>query len=134
MALSDSQMLEGIGRDKLSKISSVPEKILAVKECIDVEFLTIESVPELAERFHYNREHLSRSFNKYFSISVYGYVLRRRLMYARGLMLTGEQTMVAARKAGFNNYASFSERFHKQFGCTPSEYKNSLLTIRSTSC
>ncbi len=101
---------------------SVPDFIIDVKSYIDNNYLDIASVSALAERFHYNREYLTRSFKRYFNTSVWNYVILRRLMYCGLLLRNGESVSRAALKSGFANRANFTKLFRRHFGCTPSEY------------
>ena len=103
--------------------SPLPQFIHNVKNYVDENYLTISSVEEIAERFFYSREYLSRSFKKYFNTPVYEYVIGRKMLHATELLKKGESVEVALKNSGFHNASSFIKLFRKLNGCTPSEYK-----------
>ena len=90
----------------------IPEFIQEIKQYIDDNFLDIKSVDDLAKNFFYTREHITRSFKKYYNTAIYEYILQRKILNR------------AAELSGFNNMSSFIKIFKKHIGKTPSEYKN----------
>lgn len=103
--------------------SATPEFVREIKEYIDGNFIHIRSVAELADIFFYSREHLTRSFHRYYNTPLYEYILRRKLVYCCSLLKDGMSVEQAAAEAGFHNHSSFVKAFRKIKGCTPSEYQ-----------
>ncbi len=103
--------------------STTPKFIHEIKKYVDENYLKISSVEEIAEKFFYSREYLSRSFKKYYNTPVYEYVIGRKMLNCTALLRKGESVETSARSSGFNNMSSFIKLFKKFNGCTPSEYK-----------
>jgi AraC-like DNA-binding protein len=55
------------------------------------------------------------------NISVYQYMLRKRLILAQQKIRDGESATAAAMLCGFNDYSSFYKQYKKLFGVSPSE-------------
>lgn len=100
-----------------------PHFIIEIKEYIDKNYLTIHSVTEVAQKFFFSREYISRSFRQYYNTPIYEYILKRKMIYCCILLQQGEHIENAAHRAGFYNIPSFFKLFRKFNGCTPSEYK-----------
>jgi len=102
---------------------NIPQHLFEIKEYIDKEFVHISSTTELADKFYYSREYISRSFQQYFNTPLYEYILRRKLVYCCSLLRNGMGVENSAIMSGFKNMSGFNRIFHKYYGCTPSEYK-----------
>lgn len=81
------------------------------------------SVDELAEMFSFSASHLAHSFKKQLGVSLYHYVLLRRLQIGRNEMLNNVPVKEAYLKCGFGDYAGFYRAFMKEFGISPQKYK-----------
>lgn len=81
------------------------------------------TVDMLAEMFDYSPSHLAHSFKKQMGISLYQYVLVRRLQIGREAMLDGVPVKEAYQACGFGDYAGFYRAFTKEFGVSPQQYK-----------
>lgn len=84
------------------------------------ENITVDSV---ATAFHITASHLSHLFKKQTGISLWNYVILRRLRYANALMAKDFSAEEACYAAGFYNYANFYRLYKKHTGTTPAEYK-----------
>lgn len=92
-----------------------------VKQYIDTNYSTINSVNEIAEHFFYSREYLSRIFKTAFNISVAQYLSRKRILESLPL-LSNVGAINAGLAVGFHSHQSFLNTFKKVMGCLPSEY------------
>jgi len=110
--------------------SPAPVFISEIKQYIDEAFPQIHSVNDLADRFFYSREYITRIFRQYYNTPLYEYILRRKLLYSCTLLRQGFTVESAASQAGFRNMSSFIKVFRKFHGCTPSEYKNRHFTVQ----
>lgn len=103
------------------------EKIYQIKEYIDNEYANIHNISELAQRFYYSREYITREFKRYFNTPIYQYILNRKLLLSKKYIHLGMTIDKAARMAGFTNMASFIKFFKKDTGLTPSEYQKNYI-------
>ena len=78
--------------------------------------LTLEA---MAARFYVSKYYLSHAFTKEVGVSVYRYIMMRRLMMARQLLLAGETAGQVCRSCGFSDYTSFYRAFKSEYGVSP---------------
>ncbi len=90
-------------------------------ELININLCKRISVPELAKRLNVSVSTLTQTFKKDMNISVYQYILRKKLILAQQKMQDGESATAAAMLCGFNDYSSFYKQYKKMFGVSPSE-------------
>ena len=79
------------------------------------------SVTELSRELNVSVSTLTQTFRKDMNISVYQYVLRKKLMLAQQKIEEGESAASAALQCGFSDYSGFYKQYKKMFGVTPSE-------------
>lgn len=108
----EAEVVEGVELD---------DKTTKIKQYIDNHYATITSVSEIAEKFFYSREHISRIFKDSFNISVAQYLSRKRVMESLPL-LSRLGVVNAGYAVGFRHHLTFINAFKKYMGCLPSEY------------
>ncbi len=106
----------------LSEGKRLSDDMTEVKRHIDVSYATIGSIGEIADRFHYSREHLSRKFKNRFNIAISDYLAKRRVLESLPLIGRMGGADVAA-TVGFPSQAAFIAAFKHHMGYLPSEYK-----------
>lgn len=94
-----------------------------VKEYIDRAFAEIDSVSQVAARFFYSREHLSRAFRQSFNVSVADYLTKRRIAESLPLLTTMRVTDTAY-AVGFRSQSAFISAFKREMGYLPSHHKS----------
>lgn len=99
----------------LSQVMDYIEKNLAQK-------ITLESV---AEHFSTSRSTLSQTFRKKTGVSFYAYVIQRRLIAAKTLILQGVPLEQVGKYVGFSEYSAFYRAFKQKYGISPKEYRDS---------
>lgn len=92
-----------------------------VKTYIDENFARRLTISSLAEKFSVSESSLCHNFRKSTGETVYSYILKKRVIYARELMETGISATEAAYKSGFGSYSNFLRAFEKLEGQTPRE-------------
>ena len=90
-------------------------------ELINADLCVKISIPELSKRLNVSVSTLTQTFKKDMNISVYQYILRKRLILAQQRIQDGESATAAAMLCGFNDYSSFYKQYKKMFGTAPSE-------------
>ena len=78
----------------------------------------------LCKQFYTNRKQLYKIFAEHFNMTVKEYVLKKKLDYAKSLLKTTEKSITQiAELSGFSDYNNFIQRFKKQNGITPLQYR-----------
>ena len=118
-----SLMLSEISHDNSTvKEGSRPNEITSrCIEMINAELGGKIAIPELSRRLNVSVSTLTQTFKKDMNISLYQYILRKRLILAQQRIQDGESATAAALRCGFNDYSSFYKQYKKMFGVSPSE-------------
>lgn len=82
------------------------------------EDLTLDT---LAKQFFVSKFYLSRLFKECMGISLHQYIMNKRLLFAKRLLLAGMEPYMACGEAGFGDYSHFSRSFKRYFGVAPRE-------------
>ncbi|HBU12374.1 MAG TPA: hypothetical protein DEB31_06520 [Clostridiales bacterium] len=83
------------------------------------------SLEELAESEGLNKYYLSHFIKKYLGLSFRQYVRRLRLEKATDLLIhTDRNKLDICVESGFSDYRYLCEAFHKEYGCTPTEFRD----------
>jgi AraC-like DNA-binding protein len=80
------------------------------------------SLEQLADRFYISKYHLSHAFSREVGVSVYRYIMLRRLLLARQLLIAGEPAGQVCRSCGFSDYTSFYRAFRSEYGISPRDF------------
>ncbi len=80
------------------------------------------SLDTVAGELFISKYHLSHAFTREVGVSVYRYILMRRLMMARQLLTAGESAGQVCRLCGFADYTSFYRAFKSEYGISPREF------------
>ncbi|MGM9629566.1 AraC family transcriptional regulator [Butyricicoccus sp.] len=83
------------------------------------EDLTLD---DLADHFYVSKYHLSHQFKQFTGLSLYQYIMKKRLTIARNMLMTGTPVTTVYTKCGFNDYSNFLKAFKREFGMNPSDY------------
>ena len=83
------------------------------------ENITLES---LAAHFFVSKYHLSHEFSHRVGTSIYRYVIFRRLLQARELIIAGKAPGEVYQSCGFGDYANFYRAFKGEYGISPREF------------
>ena len=78
---------------------------------------------QMAKKFGISVSYLSHEFQKFTNRSVYDYILYRRVMLARQMMLTDLSLNAIAYQCGFNDYSNFLRVFQRLMGTSPSQFR-----------
>ena len=88
----------------------------------------IENMDMIDEHFKSSYSYINQTFRKSMGISIWDYVILKRLTMAREAIRNGVSAVTAAETAGFTDYSSFYRQFKKRFGTTPSIEKKRSAT------
>ena len=84
------------------------------------------SLENIAGACFVSKYYLSHAFTKEVGVSVYRYILLRRLLLARQLLAAGESASSVCRSCGFTDYTSFYRAFRSEYGTSPRAYTAAL--------
>ena len=102
-----------IGDEKLDRVAAYITEHLAEPLSLD----------RLAGQFYVSKYYLNHRFKQATGLTLYQYILKKRLVAARNLLLEGERAMDACFRCGFNDYSNFRKAFKREFGKSPKEYQ-----------
>ena len=69
-----------------------------------------------------SKYHLSHAFSREVGISVYRYIMIKRLLMARQLLAVGEPAGQVCSSCGFSDYTSFYRAFKAEYGISPGAF------------
>ncbi len=124
---TDIQPAGDVPQPEDGRARSLPGGII---EFINRDPAAVTGVDVLEEKFGYSRSYLNRTFRQSTGVSVWEYVILKRLTRARAAIRGGTAAAVAAREVGYSDYSSFYRQYRKRFGCTPEEEKRGLQSDR----
>lgn len=85
---------------------------------------SVLSAEKIAEELHYSKFYIARVFKADTGLTLYSYIRGRRLNEsARRLAETKLPVMEIAFLAGYGSQQAFTQAFHREYGCTPQEYR-----------
>ena len=93
-----------------------------VLEYINKHFCEKLTLNEIADEFFVSKYYLSHAFNNVVGTSVHRYIVLKRLIHAKQMLLSGIRSTTAATNCGFNDYAGFYRAFTAEYGVTPTEF------------
>ena len=77
------------------------------------------SLDDLASRFYVSKYHLSHEFSRVVGTSVYRYIMLKRLLIARQMLMDGGAPGAVYSSCGFGDYANFYRAFKDEYGVSP---------------
>ena len=84
-----------------------------IKRYMDENFCEITSVKEIAEKFSYHPDTITRKFKKKFGITPYKYLLQLKMEYAMHLLNEGYLLKQVAYEVGYRSINHFSTIFKR---------------------
>lgn len=99
-------------------------KMAEIRYFIDMNIGKNLRVAEIAEKFCYHPNYLSRSFAEQYGLSPKKYILQLKLQKAEKLIREGSDSIsLIALALGFPDEPSFSRAFKKRYGCSPASLR-----------
>lgn len=108
----------------IQKEKATIENVISYINCHYTESITLDF---LCDKFYISKFYLSRSYERVTGKSIYQYILEKRMIMARQLLISGEKPTDIYDLCGFNQYSNFYRAFKKYYHMSPSEYiKNEI--------
>ena len=122
LALRDSTETSSEGMQSLDKVSSNAIKVIEYIENNLAEF----DLDKMAESLYLNKYYLCHMFKKVTGLTVYKFLLTKRIEQAKILLLSTDKPISQiAMEIGFASFSLFSSNFRRICGQTPREYRKS---------
>lgn len=99
-----------------TSVSSTITDIIAYLNDHLTEYITLD---QLSEHFFISKYYLNRAFRKATGTTVGDYLIYKRVIYARQLLINGYSATEAALKSGFRDYSAFYRAYRKNVGHSP---------------
>lgn len=81
-------------------------------------------MPFIIQQSGCTKEHVCRSFKKYFGVTPAAYLNARRLNYVANMLIHSDHGILdIAYEAGFQSISRFYHVFKEEFGCSPMRYR-----------
>jgi AraC-like DNA-binding protein len=94
---------------------------------MDAGFAENLVVAELAASVGLSTYHFIRAFSAAYGETPGQYLKRRRMERAKVLLVTSDLPIAeVGRRVGYRSHGTFSDRFRKYFGMTPTQYRRSF--------
>ena len=84
------------------------------------------SLEDISKKFHADKYYISHMFKKEVGVTLWNYVIFRRLTAFNDLVRTGIPIENACFRVGFQNYSNFFRLYKKYMQLTPTEFKKSI--------
>ena len=105
------------------------EKVNQVIGYVNENLADSLSLDNLAGRFYISKFYLSRRFKQFTGLTIYQYIMKKRLITARNMLRAGTPVTVSCLQCGFNDYSNFLKAFKREFGENPSFYSKNADNI-----
>jgi AraC family transcriptional regulator len=112
-------------RSAHARLHVTPALLRRVEDFINAHLTREFSIGDVAASVHLSQFHLCRVFKQAHGISLWQYVLRRRVEYAARLMRRhpDDSLTVTAAASGFESYEQFVAAFRKHHGLLPRQFR-----------
>lgn len=95
------------------------DNIIKVTHFIDSHLTQSLSLDEICDRFYISKAQLTRNFKRNLGTTVGDYIITKRLLLARSMILDGQNPTNIYLQCGFHDYSAFFKAYKKKFGYTP---------------
>lgn len=109
--------------DKKVKTAVIPGSLEKIIKHIDENYLTVNSISDLAEQCYLSVPTLNRLFKKYINTTPANFLKNKKLAYAKELLENGATVTDACLQSGFSNCSHFISIFKETYGITPNKCK-----------
>ena len=108
-------------REVFHKTARYDKKIVEMIHYINDHLDGDLSIENLSACFYLSKYHMMRKFKEETGYSMHQYILEKRILAARNLILSGMPATCACMECGFRDYSTFSRAYKKVLHALPSD-------------
>lgn len=86
---------------------------------INEHLMEIATLDEICQQFYISKTHLNRKFKTMTGSTVWDYILAKRLIVAKDLLMKGCRPTVVSETCGYGEYSAFYRAYKLKFGVSP---------------
>ena len=117
-------ILSQFDKERVIKANTVYDPVIAVKDYIDNNYLSVITLDSLSKQFYFNKYTLLRKFKSMYNQNIISYYRTKRIEYAKKLLKDDTLSICAlSEKLNFSDIYSFSRFFKTYVGCPPTVYR-----------
>lgn len=98
------------------------DKINEVVSYINANLAEDLTLDHLAHVSYLSKFYLNNKFKQYTGLTLYQFIMKKRLTVARNMLREGQPVMEACMRCGFGDYSNFLKAFKREFGRNPREF------------
>ena len=95
--------------------------VSSIIEYVEEHFTESITAERIARELHFSETYVSHRFKDEMGITLYQYLLKKKLVHAYALIRSGTPATEAAQSCGFSDYSSFFRAYRSHFGHVPRE-------------
>ncbi|MFC0559191.1 response regulator transcription factor [Halalkalibacter alkalisediminis] len=108
-----------------NQLSHKEKLIIDVKKYVNEKFNEDITLDEVAELFHISPAYLSNVFSKRFGITMFEFIIDKRIRTAKKLLqTTNYKISEISKQVGYSNQRYFNQVFKKHVGTSPGRYRS----------
>jgi AraC-like DNA-binding protein len=111
-----------LGSD-IKRSNLIDEIIEYINNHID-EDITVDMI---SEEFYLSKFHLSRKFKKHTGTTIHRYIVQKKLIQAKELILKEIPVIDVYKQCGFGDYSNFFRAFKNEYGVTPKQFYEAMI-------
>ena len=79
-------------------------------------------IDDLSSQFFISKFHLLREFKKHSGTTIHKFIVQKKLILAKELILSGMPIIQVYERCGFGDYSNFFRAFKNEYGVTPKQF------------
>lgn len=113
----------------ISEEESINSVVKSAVEYINEHITENIKIKAVADEIHFSKTYLSHVFKETMHISIYQYILKKKLILAYDKISNSVPAVKAAEQCGFRDYSGFYRDFRKYFGISPAQAEKNGLRL-----
>ncbi|MBD5500491.1 MAG: AraC family transcriptional regulator [Lachnospiraceae bacterium] len=107
--------------DVFHKMARYDKKIVEMIHYINDHLKEDLSIENISSHFYLSKYHMMRKFKEETGYSMHQYIVEKRILAARNMILSGTPATTACMECGFKDYSTFSRAYRKLLNRIPSD-------------